>query len=600
MEISDTTVGFCRDEFDPFLLPDFSQGFIDSADVEEFARALSARESSPLVALNDWRPVHQRVRRRSRRKKPKRSKDETREGFLYNVLKWPFLFVVLSWILALSVAYSFTRFYIWSYERLVTWRGRRQSLRKNLQSKTDFAQWKIAAEELDVFLGNERWKSIDEYAYYDHATVARVNDQLKSAKLQAQEQKGKALSEATNHLRTLVEACVKNNAFGVENPRLYSETYYGTKQLAQSFIDELYDSLHFLLRNSILDEAEKYSLARHLNTNVGRTALCLSGGATFAYYHFGVVKALVDRSLLPDVITGTSGGALVAALVSTRTDSELKSLLVPALAHKIKACQDGFMTWSPRWWRTGARFDSLEWARHCSWFCRGSTTFREAYARTGRILNVSCVPSDPHSPTILANYLTAPDCVIWSAVLASAAVPGILILKHLELLPRPLGQDWSGVWLQQFSGTITIWPKIRLSDFYYLLSDPNPERLAYMIRAGQRSTFPKLLFIENRMKIERLIEEGLLHAKHRRPSDAPSQMGDSPHMHGQAMRTMATSAALSYSTDDLEPDRRSSVLDELRRQGGVFVDDAEIDGDDTDFSENGTNNGINDGASAES
>lgn len=54
-------------------------------------------------------------------------------------------------------------------------------------------------------------------------------------------------------------------------------------------------------------------------------------------------------------------------------------------------------------------------------------TFREAYERTGRILNVSCVPSDSHSPTILTNYLTAPDCVIWSAVLASAAVPGILV-----------------------------------------------------------------------------------------------------------------------------------------------------------------------------
>ncbi|KAI4254890.1 MAG: hypothetical protein LQ352_002840 [Teloschistes flavicans] len=426
MENSDTT-GFCKDAFDPFLLPDFGQEFINSADLEEFARALNARESSPLVALNDWRPVHQRVRRRSRRKRPKRSKDETREGFLYNVLKWPFLFVVLSWILALSVAYSFTRFYIWGYERLITWRGQRQSLRKSLQSKIDFAEWKIAAEQLDVFLGNEQWKSVDEYAYYDHTTVARVKDQLKSARVRAQEQRGQALSEATDQLRVLVEACVKNNAFGVENPRLYSETYYGTKHLAQSFIDELHASLRFLLQNSILDKAGKYSLAKHLNTNVGRMALCLSGGATFAYYHFGVVKALVDHSLLPEVITGTSGGALVAALVSTRTDQELKSLLVPALAHKIKACKDGFMTWSSRWWRTGARFDSLEWARHCSWFCRGSTTFREAYVRTGRILNVSCVPSDPHSPTILANYLTAPDCVIWSAVLASAAVPGILV-----------------------------------------------------------------------------------------------------------------------------------------------------------------------------
>ncbi|KAL8694420.1 MAG: hypothetical protein Q9218_000912 [Villophora microphyllina] len=431
MERSSNTAGFSKDEFDPSLLPDFGREFINSADIEEFARALSAPESSPLIALNDWRPVHQRVRKRSHRRKPKRSKDETREGFLYNVLKWPFLFVVLSWILALCVAYVFTRLYIWGYERLITWRGRRQALRKNLQSKTDFAEWKIAAEELDVYLGNDQWKSIDEYAYYDHATIARVRDQLKSARLRAHEQGGSGLPKATDNLRALVEACVKNNAFGVENPRLYSETYYGTKHLAQSFIDELHASLQFLLQDSKLDNTDKYALARHLHTSLGRNALSLSGGASFAYFHLGVVKALADHSLLPDVITGTSGGALVAALISTRTDQELTGLLVPALAHKIKACEDGFLTWGPRWWRTGARFDSLEWARHCSWFCRGSTTFREAYARTGRILNVSCVPSDPHSPTILANYLTAPDCVIWSAVLASAAVPGILVSRSM-------------------------------------------------------------------------------------------------------------------------------------------------------------------------
>lgn len=31
-----------------------------------------------------------------------------------------------------------------------------------------------------------------------------------------------------------------------------------------------------------------------------------------------------------------------------------------------------------------------------------------------------------HRPTKLLNYITAPDTVIWSALLASAAVPGIL------------------------------------------------------------------------------------------------------------------------------------------------------------------------------
>jgi hypothetical protein len=82
------------------------------------------------------------------------------------------------------------------------------------------------------------------------------------------------------------------------------------------------------------------------------------------------------------------------------------------------------------------------------------------------------------------------------------------VLRHLELLPRPLGQDWSELWLQRFSGTITIWPKSIPSDFWYILSDPTIQRLARMIHMGQLATWPKLKFIENRLKVERLVEEG--------------------------------------------------------------------------------------------
>jgi hypothetical protein len=278
-------------------------------------------------------------------------------------------------------------------------------------------------------------------------------------------------------------------------------------------------------------------------------------------------------------------------------------------------------------------------------------TFREAYERTGRILNVSCVPSDPHSPAILANHLTSPDCVIWSAVLASAAVPGILnpvvlmkknsdgtlgpysfghkwkdgslrtdiplkalnlhfnvnfsivsqvnphvnlfffssrgtvgrpvthrrgrgwrggflgsaveqylkldltkwlkVLRHLELLPRPLGQDWSQLWLQKFSGTVTIWPKSVPSDFTHILSDPTPERLSRMIRMGQLSTWPKLKFIGNRIKLERLVEQG------RRAARTPRK--------GQA-----TEFAI-FSEDEQIPRPRGLRTNEWRRTG--IVDD---------------------------
>lgn len=459
--------------YDPSTLPDFYTEFINDADIDAFAKALNAPESSQLVALNDWRPIHQRVRRkgaRPRKKSTKTRKDETREGVVYTILKWPLLLLVLGWIVALTLSYLTTRLYVHSYEHFMTWRGQRQRLRRNLRSKTNYEDWKAAAKELDAHLGNEQWKKTDDYAFYDGSTVRKVKDQLRAGRARASiegQANSNAQKKATEQLRVLVEACVKNNFVGVENPRLYSETYYGTKQLAQDFIDELHASLAFLLHSSHLTKSEKYQLALHVHTNFGRTAFCLSGGASFAWYHFGVAKALLDASLLPDVITGTSGGALVAALISTRTNEELPKILVPSLAYHMSACQDSFRTWVTRWWRTGARFDSLDWARHASWFCRGSTTFREAYERTGRILNVSCVPSDPHSPTILVNYLTAPDCVIWSAVLASAAVPGILnpvvlMIRTRDgtLAPWSFGNKWKdgrsvprsfhhGTWLTQ-------------------------------------------------------------------------------------------------------------------------------------------------------
>lgn len=89
----------------------------------------------------------------------------------------------------------------------------------------------------------------------------------------------------------------------------------------------------------------------------GRGAQCPS---------FGVIKAFLEADLLPRVVTGTSAGGLVAALLCTRTDAELKELLVPELAQRITACGDSFAVWFKRWRETGARFSSIEWAKKAS------------------------------------------------------------------------------------------------------------------------------------------------------------------------------------------------------------------------------------------
>ena len=161
------------------------------------------------------------------------------------------------------------------------------------------------------------------------------------------------------------------------------------------------------------------------------------------------------------------------------------------------------------------------------------------------------------------------------------------VLRHLELLPRPLGQDWSEIWLQNFSGTITIWPRSSAKDFWYILSDPSPERLARIIQIGQSATFPKLLFVANRMKVERLIEHGLLlgRSEDGRPSSIYLKrqeviIGPKARAEGLEYNHLYDGMELVNRLQTNIERRSSSVMEELRRQGGVFFDDSDEEGED--------------------
>jgi hypothetical protein len=106
----------------------------------------------------------------------------------------------------------------------------------------------MEAKELDTFLGNDKWKDVDEFAYYDSKTVRRVLDQIRKCRRKIEQEENSSKtgmgngnsdpSKAVEDLKALIEACVKNNFVGVENSRLYSQTYYGTKNLVQEFVDE--------------------------------------------------------------------------------------------------------------------------------------------------------------------------------------------------------------------------------------------------------------------------------------------------------------------------------------------------------------------------
>jgi hypothetical protein len=64
----------------------------------------------------------------------------------------------------------------------------------------------------------------------------------------------------------------------------------------------------------------------------------------------------------------------------------------------------------------------------------GDLTFLEAYARTGRILNITVSSTRPCELPMLLNYLTSPDVLIWSAAAASCALP--FLYESVELLAK--------------------------------------------------------------------------------------------------------------------------------------------------------------------
>ncbi|EIW76130.1 patatin-domain-containing protein [Coniophora puteana RWD-64-598 SS2] len=453
--------------------------YVDEAHIQAFAQALQTDDltidtsiasptaypstpvpQSPRVrkvsALSDFAPVNIKIKRRKHRKPNTPSK---RQDWLYLIVRWPLLGFLFSIIAAQFGFYILIRQLVNTKEWLSAWRGRKGVLRKRLRGATTYQEWKDAAVTLDEYMDFDEWKRVDEDPFYDWKLVRKVSRSLKMLRQK----------KDTRGILGVLETCIRNNFAGVESPR---ETYLGTKDLVESYYDELEKALIYIRETPELSNEEKKRFFKSTNTNLGTSALCLSGGASFGYYHTGVVRAFLDANLLPRVIAGTSAGGLIAALVCTRTDSELRELLVPGLANRLTACEEPLSAWIRRFWKTGARFDSIMWARKCTFFTRGSMTFREAYLRTGRILNISVIPADRHSPTKLLNYVTAPDTIIWSALLASAAVPGILNpVVLMQKLPDGSIVPWN--WGSKFKdGSLRVDIPVQALNLYFNVTHP--------------------------------------------------------------------------------------------------------------------------------
>lgn len=281
---------------------------------------------------------------------------------------------------------------------------------------TSYGEWQAAASDLDEIEGNNKWKSEFNSSDFDAVLVQARLRQLDEARLGCD----------VGRMLFLIRTSLTRGLGDMGNIKLYKYSHIGTKDLIERYISSALETIDGLLDASARAKCDgletKYILEQILSTRqaFGRSALLLSGGATFGMNHIGVLKSLWEARLLPRIISGASAGSIVSAVFCTRTDAEIPEMLVnfcigDLAVFDAEGNEDGILRKIVRFLKIGALFDISHLTRVMRDIL-GELTFQEAYNRTRKILNICVSSASLYELPRLLNYITAPNVLIWSAV----------------------------------------------------------------------------------------------------------------------------------------------------------------------------------------
>eukprot|EP00003_Mantamonas_plastica_P011190 TRINITY_DN2078_c0_g2_i2.p1 TRINITY_DN2078_c0_g2~~TRINITY_DN2078_c0_g2_i2.p1 ORF type:complete len:567 (-),score=160.53 TRINITY_DN2078_c0_g2_i2:355-2055(-) len=399
---------------------------------------------------------------------------------MLRVIWYPFLMVIpFMWRLISSMVYfpSFSFVYSLLDEHFYD----KEAFARKAEKATNFEEWREAALELDAKLGFEEWKQDPKSDDYDwerlEARLAEIRALAKADDIQ----------DVTFHLRSFL----LRNINGIGNPMLYNYTTVGTKYLIDDYVTEVVHQLNRIVKDDTAnwDIQEKFDFFYETRQAFGRSAVLFSGGATLGLYHLGVAKALFEANLLPRVMSGSSIGSLICAIVGTRTDEELPEIFEPGKL-RLQAFDGNDAGAVHRKIRRLLTKGVLMDIRKLQQVVRanlGDVTFQEAYNRTGRMMSITVNSTHDGEFPRLLNYLTAPNVLVWSAACASCALPGLY--ESVELLAKTKTGHivpWMASGLKWSDGSVNNdLPMARLSELFnvnmFIVSQVNPH-VAPMIK----------------------------------------------------------------------------------------------------------------------
>ncbi|KAH9290760.1 hypothetical protein KI387_034877, partial [Taxus chinensis] len=300
---------------------------------------------------------------------------------------------------------------------------RRKFWRNLMSNALTYDEWSHAAKMLEKESGPKR----NECDLYDQELV-----KAKLHELQRRRQKG-GLQDIIFYLR----ADLVRNLGNMSNPELHKGRLQ-VPRIIKEYIEEASMQLRMVCDSDSeeLSLEEKLAFMQETRHAFGRSALLLSGGASLGAFHVGVVKTLIENRLLPRVVAGASVGSIICAVIATRTWPELQTYFadsVPTLQFFDQL--GGIFNVVCRLLTQGAVHEIRRLQKMLRSLTR-NLTFQEAYDQTGRVLGISVCSPRRHEPPRCLNYLTSPHVVIWSAVTASCAFPGLFQAQELMAKDR--------------------------------------------------------------------------------------------------------------------------------------------------------------------
>ncbi|CAL9729879.1 triacylglycerol lipase 5 [Monosporozyma unispora] len=297
-----------------------------------------------------------------------------------------------------------------------------KDLKWERSNSVSYDQWKLTSLKLDDLTHRDNWKLTPESSLYDYKLIHKLTESMKSMRI----------NENYSQLLYIIRTNWKRNLGNFGDVNLYRHCNVGTKKIIHDYLIESELSIKALLSQSELDDNYLLGILQQTKRNIGKTALVLSGGATFGLFHIGILAALFEADTIPKVISGTSAGAIVASIFCIHTTEEIPSLLANVLNMEFNIFKDGkdksnsedILIKLSRFLKGGSWFSNIHLKNTMLEFL-GNLTFQEAYYRTGKILNITVSPASIYEQPRLLNNLTAPNVLIWSAVCASCSVPGV-------------------------------------------------------------------------------------------------------------------------------------------------------------------------------